>query len=234
MPRICVAYTCVSQGPISDHYAARFVSTWHEFPPGVETDLVVICNGGPLNTRLSMVFAPICPTFFPRTNKDWDIGGYHEAAWGPCAGYESMLCIGESVYFHKEGWLKRLDDAWKSIGPGMYGPFASNLLRPHLNTTAFFTSPLLLQRDPLNTSDRYAWEHGDHSFWKHVARNGMPVRLVTWDGEWEPRAWRVPRNILWRGNQSNCLMWCNHTDRYSESPPAVRSKWASGADRPYK
>jgi len=68
------------------------------------------------------------------------------------------LFLGESVYFHREGWLKRLADAWAKFGPGMYGPFGSNLLRPHLQTTAFCTSPALLQRCPISTKDRYSWE----------------------------------------------------------------------------
>lgn len=232
--RTCVAYTVVTNGPISDQYASRFVATWHEYPPGVDTDLLVICNGGPMSLELSLIFASLNAKMFPRSNEDFDIGGYVEAARGPVKDFDILLCAGESVHFHRAGWLKRLYDSWVKYGPGMYGPFASNLVRPHLNTTAFCTSPLLLQRCPLGTKDRYSWEHGQNSFWRWVQARGHATRLVTWDGEWEPKLWRVPQNILWRGDQRNCLMWSNHTERFSNSDVATRANWARGADQPFR
>ena len=232
--RICVCYICVTGGPITEDYAARFVTTYKEYPPGVEHDTLIICNGGPVSTNIAVLFSGMNAMMFPRSNDAWDIGGYHEAANGPCANYDAILCLGESVYFHRSGWLKRFADAWNKHGPGLYGPFASNLVRPHLNTTAFFTSPMLLKQDRLNFTDRYQWEHGEHPFWKQVQQHGMPVCLVTWDGEWTPREWRTPRNILWRGDQSNCLMWCNHTERFEQGTKVLRSTWSRNADRPFK
>jgi len=232
--RICVAYTVVTSGPISDQYAARFVETWHEYPGGIDSDLLIVCNGGPLRTDLSLIFAPLHAQMFPRSNEDMDLGGYVAAARGPAKDYDMLVCLGESVHFHREGWLKRLAEAWTKTGPGMYGPFASNLVRPHMNTTAFCTSPLLLQRCQISTHDRYGWEHGQNSFWRWVSGHGMPVRLVTWDGEWEPRLWRMPQNILWRGTQENCLMWCNHVERYRDATPALKATWSRGADAPFK
>ena len=231
---MCVAYTVVSQGGISADYASRFVATFFEYPPGYDCDLLINCNGGPLPLDLSLIFAPLNPQFFPRPNEDRDLGGYLDAARGPAKDYDMIVCLGESVYFHREGWLNRLAEAWTKYGPGMYGPFSSNLVRPHLQTTAFCTSPLLLQRCPFSIKDRYAWEHGTNSFWRWVNRHGMPVRLVTWDGEWLPMQWRVPKNILWRGTQENCLMWANHTDRWRETTPALKTTWSRGADQPFK
>lgn len=233
--KICVLYTVVSQGPISDQYASRFVATWHEFPPGVECDLLIVCNGGPLPLALCLIFAPLNAQMFPRVNDaGLDLTGYMDAVRGPCKDYDMLVCLGESVYFHRAGWLKRLVDAWEKLGPGLYGPFSSNLVRPHLQTTAFCTSPLILRRCPLNVRDRYAWEHGEHSFWRWVSRRGMPVRMVTWDGEWEPMSWRMPRNILWRGDQSNCLMWCNHTEKYVSANAQTKASWSRNADRPFR
>lgn len=232
--KIAVCYTAVARGPITEEYCTRFVTTYNEYPPGVDCDLFVICNGGPLSTSETVLFSGLNAMMFPRSNDAWDIGGYHDAAKGPCAGYDMMLCCGESVYFHRSGWMKRLEEAWKKYGPGMYGPFASNLLRSHLNTSAFCVHPILLQNDSLNYGDRYAWEHGQNAFWRVVWKHGMPVRLVTWDGEWLPREWRSPANILWRGNQSNCLMLCNHTERWANAPIASRLRWSANADRPFK
>lgn len=233
--RICVAYTVVSQGPISDQYASRFVATFHEYSPGVECDLLIVCNGGAIPLALSLIFAPLHARIFQRPNTPgFDLDGYADAARGPAKDYEMIVCLGESVHFHREGWLKRLAEAWTKYGPGLYGVFSSNLVRPHLGTTAFATSPLLLKRCQISTHDRYGWEHGEKSFWRWVFNQGLPVRLVTFDGEWEPRLWRVPKNILWRGDQSNCLMWSNHTQRFADADARLKSKWSRGADQPFR
>ena len=237
--KICICLICVTQGPISADYASRFVATFREYPPGVDQfDLLVICNGGPLSLELSLIFAPLTPQFFPRPNDPgWDVSAYQDAARGPCADYDMMVCCGESIYFHRAGWLKRLADAWTKHGPGMYGSLSSNLVRSHLNTTGFCCHPLLLKQYPTKVdsrADRYEFEHGQNALWRRIAARGMPVRLVTWDGEYEPRRWRMPQNILWRGNQTNCLVWCQHTDRYANMDAKTKAHWARNADRPFK
>jgi hypothetical protein len=208
--RICIAYIAVTLGPISDQYASRFVSTWHEYGPGHECDLMVICQGGPLSTELAMIFAPLNPIYYPRPNDPGlDISAYQDAARGPCADYDAVLWLGESNYFHREGWLKRLVEAWNKYGQGMYGPYASNAIRGHLNTTAFFCAPSLVKQYPVRAvtrQDRYEFEHGENALWRRANRQNIPVMMVTWDGEWGPRNWRMPQNIIWRGDQSNCLI----------------------------
>jgi hypothetical protein len=148
-----------------------------------------------------------------------------------------MLCFGESVHFHRAGWLKRFVEAWEKHGPGMYGAFASNVVRAHINTTGFCCSPALLRQSPFRPHDkktRYAWEHGRNAFWRFVQARGFAVRLVTWDGDWHPRAWRTPPNILWKGNQSNCLIRCNHCERWEQARPDIKGKWSRWADAPFQ
>ena len=228
----------MSLGPISDQYASRFTATFHEYPPGHDADLMVICQGGPVSTELAMIFAPLNPLCYPRSNDPgWDVSAFQDASRGPCADYDAVLWLGESNYFHKAGWLKRLVEAWKKHGEGMYGPFSSNLVRAHLNTTAFMCSPAILRRYPYRAVDRagrYEFEHGSNGLWRRAERAGFPVMMVTWDGEWSPRMWRVPDNILWRGDQSNCLMWCSHTDNWHHQPEPEKSKWSNLADTPFR
>lgn len=237
MVKIVIAYIAVHGGPITDDYIARFVTTWREYPPGYDHDTLVIANGGPLAPSSHIMFSQMGARLFIRSNDGWDIQGYLEAARSPCANYDAMLCIGESVYFHREGWLRRLAEAWTKHGPGMYGPFSSNAVMGHLNTTAFFTSPELLRQYPFKVVtrwDRYGFEHRENSFWRRVASQGHPAMLVTWDGEWEPFRWRMPRNILWRGDQTNCLMWCNHSDGFSNANRNTKAEWARRADQPFR
>lgn len=236
--RVCIAYIAVTKGPITDDYAARFVTTYQEYPPGADHDLLVIGNGGPLTTTTTVIFSPLAPRVLARANDGgWDVSAYIEAARGLCAGYDMMLCLGESNYFHRAGWLQRLIKAWERYGPGMYSPYSSNAIRAHMNTTAFCCPPILLRQYPGRVVDRpsrYEFEHGERSLWHLAQKRGMPVRMVTWDGEWEPRAWRFPQNILWRGDQSNLLMWCNHADGYANANLQTKIAWARRADSPYR
>lgn len=228
----------VTHGSITADYCSRFMASYSACPPGMEHDTFVLCNGGPISHELGLTLLPLKPQFYPRANDPgYDISAYISAARGPCRDYDAMICLGESCWFHREHWLARLMEAWSKHGPGMYGSFSSNLVRPHLNTTGFAAPPKLLDLYPMLVNSRltrYAFEHGQFPFWKFVASRGMPVRLVTWDGEWKPREWRCPNNILWRGDQSNCLMFCGHTDRYLTADARTKTRWENGADRPYK
>jgi hypothetical protein len=236
--KIVLCYCCVTGGPKTADLAARFVSTYHAWPPLVDHDTLIVSNGGPLPNEIATLFAPLKPQFWPRPNDPaWDIGAYLDAAKGPAKNYDMMLCFGESVHFHRAGWLARFVEAWAAAGAGMYGAFASNYPLGHLNTTAFVCSPGLLrwwEMRPRNKKERYAWEHGEHAFWRLARAKGFPVRMVTWDGSWALSAWRTPENILWKGNQKNCLVWANHTDRYFEASERTKRLWEARANQPFR
>lgn len=229
--KITVAYIVVSQGRITEEYCSRFVGSWIVNPPGVETELVAVCNGGVPPTEIGVMFSPLSPQFFPRVNDDgFDIGGYQAVARKfPC---DMLVCLGESVYFNKPNWLVPMVEAWKKFGSGMYGFLSSFLVRPHLNTTCFVCDPKFLMGWPqvTNHPDRYRFEHGKFAFWNRMAQFHKPTKLVTWDGAWDPPQWRYPKNILWRGDQSNLLLRCNHMDRYDAADPKTKSQWSYAAD----
>lgn len=237
--KIVLCYICVTHGVNTEHFASRFVATYLAFPPGVEHRTIIACNGGPLKTEMGLLFASLPSVeFFPRENDGgWDISAYLAAARGPCANDDMMVCLGESVYFHRAGWLKRMVDAWAEHGPGMYGFFASHVIRAHLNTSAFCITPKALRAYPhpvRNKGERYEYEHGPGAFWRSCMINGMPVRFVTWDGIWLPTQWRAPNNILSRGDQSNLLCWCNHTENYFNADAATKNLWARLSDTPFR
>lgn len=232
--KIMVAYVCVVGGLRSKEFAERFVASYHMFGPYHRHDLVVVANGGAVERDLALVFLSLECQVFQRSNHGWDIGAYLELSHQ--ADVDMMVCLGESIYFHRAGWLDRLAQAYGKYGPGVYGSFTSNLVNPHINTTGFACGPEFLRGypDPVSSrNDRYNFEHGRQSFWRRVASVGKPVKLVTWDGEYDPPHWREPANILWRGDQSNCLMWCKHSDRYAVASAEVKSGWEKGADGPF-
>lgn len=233
-----LTYIAVSHGPLTADHCARFVDTYHRYPPGIEHDTLVCCNGGILPTSVGLILSPLNPMFLIRKNDGgWDVSAYIDVARHHASGYDAIVCLGESVYFHRPDWLLRLAEAWDEHGPGMYGPFASHIVRAHMNTTAFACAPDLLAnyRWPVRShKDRYEFEHGIHALWRGIHARRKPVFLVTFDGEYAPGHWRDPPDILWRGDQSNCLMLCNHTDRWANASPANQTRWSHDADQPFR
>lgn len=236
--KVVICYIAVTNGPLTEDLAARFVTTYHEYPPGADHEMMVICQGGLLPTNITLLFEGLHAAMWPHPNTPgWDIDAHMDAAKGPCKDADIMICLGESVYFHRAGWLQRFLDAWKKYGPGFYGPFASNNVRGHLQTTAFCCHPTMLARYPFKVvtrKDRYEFEHGENALWRRLAARGAPVRLVTWDGEWEPLAWRFPNNIIYRGDQSNCLLWCNHSQGFADADRTRKINWSKTADQPFR
>lgn len=230
-PSVLIAYIAVRENPLLVSHLSHFVESFVAHPPGYDHRLIIVCNGGPLPPKIRAMLAPIPHGFYIRPNDGgWDISAYMDVA--NHFRSDLQVCLGESVYSHQGGWLKRVVDCYEKYGEGMYGFFSSFLVRPHLNTTAFAVSQHYLWNYPVpkNKHDRYEFEHGVKSLWRSIAARPSTVKLVTWDGCWEPKDWRKPANILWRGDQSNCLLRCNHLDRYDAATPATRKKWALNAD----
>lgn len=236
--RICLLYTCVTNGPLTADFAARFVSAYHAYPPGIEHETIFVCNGGPTSSDVGLICSMVPgATFMARSNEGQDIGGYIDAARGPAKDADWIVCMGESVYAWQPRWLSRIAECLEQKGPGMFGPFSSNTVRAHLNTTMFATKPGLLTQYPLKIgtrAERYQFEHGEQSFWRWLKLMGKSSWLVTWDGCWRPEEWRGPRNIMWRGDQSNLVMKCNHSDKFDAAPVATRAGWQRYCDQPFK
>lgn len=231
--KIAVVYITVSGGRFTSAFAGRFIAGYSEYPAEHPHDLFVVSNGGPPTTEVSAMLTGVPCTLYVRSNDGWDIGGYIDIAKSLGKDHDALVCFGESVYFHRPGWLNRIAECWQHYGEGMYGLFSSNVLRPHLNTTAFVTAPKFLSSYPRQIHDRkerYMFEHGENSFWKWMHMLGRTVRLITWDGCWTPQEWRMPKNILWKGDQTNCLVWCNHSDNYRRMPVLTRIQWSHLAD----
>lgn len=234
-PRVLLAYIAVSGGPLTNDYCSRFVGSYLACPPEYEHETIVVCQGGPLDIETALLFEPIGAKFMIRENDaSWDIGAYQAVA-SKCP-HEMLMCAGESVYFHKPGWLKRMVEAWSKFGPGMYGFFSSHLARGHMNTTAFCIAPHFLRGYPKvhDHQGRYSLEHGENALWRKLRSFNKPTVFVTWDGFWQPYQWRVAPNILWRGDQSNLLVYCNHVDRYNAADDRTKQEWEKGADQMFK
>jgi hypothetical protein len=234
-PKIQIAYIAVTHGPKTAEFASRFVGSWLEHGPGADCELLVCSNGGPLKPEIALLFMPLDARFLPRENDaGWDVSAFQQAARQ--TGADMLVCMGESCYFWKSGWLQRMVEAWQHYGPGMYGFFATHAVRAHLNTSAFCIDPKLLARFPTVASNggRYEFEHGRRSFWLWVMQQRRPAVFVTWKGFYPPGEWRRSGNGLNSGDQSDLLVRCNHCDRYDAADARTKAAWKRGADAPFR
>jgi hypothetical protein len=224
-PRIELVYVHVK----SPHYMAlskRFVQSYKANPPGYEHSTTIVCNGGPLDEEIKDLFKEMPGLkFFVHDNSGWDIGAY--LVLSKSIDCDLMFCLASSGYVKKPGWLKRIADAYLKFGPGLYGTLASHEIRPHFCTTGFGVSPEILRRQTLrrgSPNPRYEFEHGPNWMVGYCIRKNIPVKLVTWDGEYDWRDWRRPENVYAKGDQSNCLTFFKHSDSYEASDPVEKSR----------
>jgi hypothetical protein len=242
--KVLVIYICVSRGQNTASYSKRFAETWLANPPGCSCDLLIVNNGmEPAasiksdHDRLASKFVWGTIRYLNRPNTPgWDIEAYLEVAHSIGSGYDFLVCLGESVHFWRGGWLARWVEARQQLGPGMYGPLATFNVRAHLHTTAFGVDPVYLRNYPMvrNHPERYEFEHGNGALWKRVKTSGGGAWLVTWSGIYRPEEWRDPQNIIWDGTQEECLLWCNHTERFRDASPETRYRWRENANGPFR
>jgi hypothetical protein len=235
--KVTVLYVAVTNGGNIDAYAPRFARTYIEHPGGYPHKLVVICNGGKLTPRREAFFNGTGCEFWEHENHaGFDIGAYIDYARTVADKDAFLVCLGESVHFGCAGWLKRLADAREEYGEGMYGPFSSHMVRAHLNTSGFATDArLLAQHRPVtDNAARYEFEHGANCYWKRLQAGNHTAALVTWDGVWFAGEWRQPANIMHRGDQSNLIMGCNHSERWATADAGTKKLWSSQSDRIFR
>lgn len=237
--KCAILYIAVANHEQTTHHISKFAASYQANPPGESHDTIIVCQGGCLGNSQACLLAGIQGAkFWPRPNSEGrDIAAYLEASKTVAADYDMVLCLGESVHFWKPGWLKRISEVWTQYGEGFYGFFGSHVTRAHLQTTAFATAPKFLREYPLIVNDkksRYEFEHGERALWRRLHKQGKPVKLVTWDATYNPGQWRLPKNGLWKGDQSDCLFFSNHTDRWFEADEKRKRSWQISADRAYK
>jgi hypothetical protein len=235
--KFTLLYIAVTGGSNIDAYAPRFARTYLEHPPGYPHKLVVVINGGALTERRAAYFKGTHCQFWEHENHGgWDVGAYVDYAQTVADKDEILVCLGESIYFHRAGWLQRIAESYSEYGSGMYGFFSSHMVRAHLNTTGFSTDARLLAQYHriLNHGARYEFEHGHKAYWKRIAAGGHTAALVTFDNIWFQGEWRDGQNIMHRGDQSNLLAFCNHTEKWANADPNTKKMWSTQSDSVFR
>lgn len=232
-PSVAVVYIHVPRDAEHVELAKRFVAKYLENPSGYDHATIIVCNGGQPTMEMSRLFfqLPRC-SFFLHDDSGWDIGGY--IAVSRTIQTDAAMYFCGTGFVQHPGWLARMVAAWNKFGPGMYGTLATYEVSPHLNTTGFLAPPLLVANYPITVRDkrgRYDFEHGPHALWKIARQHGIPVKLVTWDGEYDWPDWRKPANIYRRGDQSNCVTFFRHSLNFALADPNSKRFMSSLADR---
>lgn len=215
--------------------AGKLVESYRLNPPGVDHRTIIVCQNGQPTDEMRQLFSAFPDlTLYHHDNSGFDIGGYLAVA--RMVETELMVCFGASTFVRRAGWMKRMVEAFEKHGPGFYGPTASYQVTPHLNTTGVWCPPKLLmdygaRKKIISHGDRYAFEHGDSAFWKYVHfRRGLPVKLVTWCGEYDWPEWRTPAKIYHRDDQSNCLTYFRHSLNYQLASPREKKRFEALAN----
>lgn len=231
-PRVAVVYVFPLVGqPEHDVNARRFVSTYCEFPPLHDHSLHVVFNGGAPSAENLAVFDGIEVQFHRHDNSGWDIGAFQMAA--AAIDCDIVVCLGANSHFKRAGWLRRMVEAVRLHGDGLYGASASYERNPHVRTTAFWCDPMLIRAYPkkvVSYDDRYEFEASDSSITRLAEHIGLGCWTVTWEAEYPKKDWRTPPNIFRRGDQSNSLVFDRYFELYEAMDEEARARNAALAD----
>lgn len=213
--------------------ARQFSRSYHKHPPGIEHYTVIVMQGGVLTEEMNVLFAklPNC-RIIQNDGVGKDIGAYLKISKRLTSDW--MVCFGGSTFVRRQGWMARMAEAAQKHGAGLYSPTASYQISPHLNTTGFWCPASLFassNRVVATRNHRYDFEHGPNAFWKEIAfKRKLPVKMVTWDGEYNWPEWRTGNNIYHRGDQANCLTFFRHSLNYELAAPFYKAEYEKAAD----
>lgn len=211
----------VYPGPAYLNNAVRFLSTYHECPPGRDHSSVVVCNGFAPGSFEQILFAGLPNlTFLQHDNSGYDIGAFQFVA--RTVSCDLMIFFGASAYFTGPGWLNRVEDSTSRHGFALYGVHGNQgddrvNVSPHVRTTGFWIAPSLLNKYPFivnKASNRYEFEHGQTSLCNWIQKQGLHTWVVTWFSEYLRHQWDGIPNGFHRGNQSALLF----RDRLTDPP----------------
>ena len=184
--------------------ARRFADTYRQFRPGLPHALHVVCNASsPGDSGLAALSGIEC-SLHVRENNGWDIGAFQWAAENIPA--DLMVCLGAPVHFHQPLWLELMVEAYIQNGLNLYGCWAYLSPNWHVRTTMFACPPELIRSYPLvvasSRASRYEFEHGNHSFTRHVLGMGADCIMVTRKGcfpfsQWEGHAPGPQDSLAW-------------------------------------
>lgn len=224
-PKITLVYICPveSCGMVYFNYARRFVASYHDFPPEMEHEIIIVSNGGKPDEKTRTIFSSIKNAkLVENDNVGWDIGAFQKFAG--LIECDLMLCLGASIHFHKKGWLKRMVEAWREKGRGVYGTSCTYEISPHIRPSFIMLDPKLFLAYPYKIRSRKdcldfesGWRRRKMNFNVWSENLGYANWMVTWDGIYGIKEWDSPDDVFRKGNQLSMLAFDHHADDFDSA-----------------
>jgi len=217
----------------------RFASTWRQFPPGVDCVIYAVHCGEVLDDKICAIFDGLPVKFIPYAGNGFDFGAQQEASQHLEGCFQVNMT--SRVYFHREGWLKRLVDHREQFGPNLYGTSVSNEGgRLHLCTRCFAADADQFAAYPhkLDTRDKGVFYEvgignpdGSLAEWFEVTYQQVPY-VVYWH---QAYPWRQHHgdahpgldNVFRRGDQTELLVWDRHTKLWADADDQEKKRLTS-------
>lgn len=220
--KLCLVYIFPLNGQGNHGYrATKFLQTYHDHPPGLDHETVIVCNGGTADDETKFLFDSMPNVrLIEHDDSGMDCGGFQLAAKTVPA--DLMVFCGGNSYFKREGWMHRVVDSFTKFGDTLYGSTGSQgdmrfNVHPHVRTTGFWCRPELINRHPLRVTHnglRYEWEHGASGLTTWVLRQNKMCYIVSWHGCHEIYTCNNISDGFRSGDGSNVLIG----DRLCEQP----------------
>jgi hypothetical protein len=203
----------------------RFTRTLWEFDAGEDYRLRVMCAWGVPDEYQRKLFGGIPTDFITYDGPGLDTGSAQFSA-DQMTENNFMVCFTTRHYFWKDGWLKRLCDARREFGPGLYGICANRETYPlHLCLRCFGIDSDDFKRYPFHINSKvrcHEWEV--YYALKWMRSLGHATKLVAWDGVWDELDWFTRPNRWRHGDQSNLLVWDAHSDHFAQADEAEKQR----------
>ena len=205
-----------------EELAFRFLQTYHEHPPGMDHESIIVCNGTPASEETKFYFGSLPNAIFlDHDGSGYDIGGFQAASRAHPA--DMMVFFGSTAYFKHAGWLVRMVQAFQTHGDTVYGVMGNqgqlNVgVYPHIRTTGFWLSSSLFNQYPVQVTrpeQRYAFEHGPDGLTSWAIKQGRQPWIISMSaGDWVLQACDHIPDGFHQGTQENLLVG----DRLSRPP----------------
>lgn len=220
-------------------FARRYVESYLKYPPGVQHDVAVAGMNGESDVEDFLLFDKLNPIQYDIWTDGIDIGCTQLMAPKLAEQeYDFAVFSTSRVYFHREGWLRRLVEAREKYGDGLYGATGSyecpngepeKFPNPHMRTVLYGCNPKhmaeLAKECPVtDRATAHKFEAGIWNFATWFWRRAMPVKMVTWDDELDRDEWRKPSDIFRGGDQTNILCFDRHSDAYRDASPEEKRR----------
>lgn len=213
-----------------DDCSRRFVETYTQFPPDYPHKLYVVCSGS-RDKGCEDIFSGIKVEYDQYDGGGWDIGS--EQYMARRIPEQFIVSMTTRTHFARRGWLRRIMEARCQYGEGLYGSSGSYERSPHIRTAFYGVDAWIFREYPHVIDNRekgFRFESGEWSFTKFVESIGYPTLMVTWDGCYQPRDWRKPKNVFRSGDQSNLIACDRHTLMYSQASRTQKEVFRKAAD----